>query len=126
MIDTPVLNNARVAHLTGLVVSLEPREHGMRLVLDEVRSGALQPAPRRVRGALGTGGNFRPGQGLSLTARLDTPPAPREPGANDLGRALFFQSIGAVGFAYGRAHLIVPARPPTVGQPLPHGVAKFP
>jgi competence protein ComEC len=29
---------------------------------------------------------------------------------------LFFQSIGAVGFAYGRAHTIVPARPPTFFQ----------
>ncbi|HKB95462.1 MAG TPA: hypothetical protein VKB94_01360, partial [Rhizomicrobium sp.] len=52
MIATPVLGHALVAHLTGRVVSLEPREHGMRLVLDEVRSGALQPAPRRVRVAL--------------------------------------------------------------------------
>src|SRR5258706_174729 len=118
MIDTPVLNNARVAHLTGLVVSLEPREHGMRLVLDEVRSGALQPAPRRVRVALGAGGSLRPGEWLSMRARLDTQPAIREPGASDLGRALFFQSIGAVGFAYGRAHLIVPARPPTMVQRL--------
>ncbi len=122
MIATPVLGHALVAHLTGRVVSLEPREHGMRLVLDEVRSGALQPAPRRVRVALGAGGNFRPGQWLSLTARLDTPPAPSEPGASDLGRALFFQSIGAVGFAYGRAHLIVPARPPTVVQRLRQGI----
>jgi len=53
--------------------------------------------------------DFRPGQWLSLTARLDTPPAPSEPGASDLGRSLFFQSIGAVGFAYGRAHAVAPA-----------------
>jgi competence protein ComEC len=65
MVATPVLNHALVVHLTGRVVSLEPRQHGERLVLDEVRSGALQPAPRRVRVALGTGGNFRPGQWLS-------------------------------------------------------------
>jgi competence protein ComEC len=51
-----------------------------------------------------------------LTARLDTPPGPSELGANDLGRSLFFQSIGAVGFAYGKARLIVPARAPTPGQ----------
>jgi competence protein ComEC len=53
---------------------------------------------------------------------LDTPPAPSEPGASDLGRALFFQSIGAVGFAYGRAHLIVPARPPTLSQRMRQGI----
>jgi competence protein ComEC len=53
---------------------------------------------------------------LSLTARLDTPPAPSEPGANDLGRSLYFQSIGAVGFAYGKARVIVPAREPSLSQ----------
>jgi competence protein ComEC len=121
-VATPVLNQAIVAHLTARIVSLEPRAHGERLVLDEVRSGALEPAPRWVRVALRTGSDFRPGDWLSLTARLDTPPAPSEPGAGDLGRSLFFQSIGAVGFAYGRAHTIVPARPPSLSQRLRQGI----
>jgi competence protein ComEC len=64
--------------------------------------------------ALRADDGFQPGQWLSLTARLDTPPPPSEPGAADLGRSLFFQSIGAVGFAYGRAHVILPARPPSL------------
>ena len=115
-VATPVLDHAVVAHLTGRIASLEPREHGVRVVLDEVRSGALPLPPRRIRVALRTGGDFRPGQWLSLTARLDTPPAPSDPGANDLGRGLFFQSIGAVGFAYGKAHEIVPATPVSIGQ----------
>lgn len=126
MVETPVLDHALVAHLTGRIVSLEPREFGVRLVLDEVRSGALDPVPRRVRVALRATKNFRPdfrpGQWLSLTARLDTPPPPSEPGAADLGRSLFFQSIGAVGFAYGRAHAIVPARPATLFERLGAGV----
>lgn len=113
---TPVLDHAAVAHLTARIASLEPREKGVRVVLDEVRSGALPSPPRRIRVALRAGGDFRPGQWLSLTARLDTPPAPSEPGANDLGRSLFFQSIGAVGFAYGKAHRIVPAGPVGLGQ----------
>ncbi len=117
-VATPVLDHAVVAHLTARIASLEPREHGVRVVLDEVRSGALPSPPRRIRVALRSGGDFRPGQWLSLTARLDTPPAPSEPGANDLGRSLFFQSIGAVGFAYGRAHGIVPATPVGIGQRL--------
>jgi competence protein ComEC len=115
-VETLVLDHAVITHLTARIVSLEPRQRGTRLVLDEVRSGTLQPAPRRIRVASRTDTVFRPGDWLSLTARLDTPPAPSEPGANDLGRSLFFQSIGAVGFAYGRAHLIVPARPPTLVQ----------
>jgi competence protein ComEC len=122
MVETPVLGHAVVAHLTGRIVALEPREHGIRLVLDEVRSGTLQPAPRRIRVAVLTGGDFHPGQWLSLTARLDTPPAPSEPGASDRGRSLFFQSIGAVGFSYGRPHMIVAARPPTLIERLAIGV----
>ena len=121
-VETPVLNHAVVAHLTARIASLEPREHGVRLVLDEVRSGALDPAPRRVRVALRANGDFIPGDWLSLTARLDTPPAPSEPGASDLGRSLFFQSIGAVGFAYGRAHTIPAAHPPSLTQRISDGV----
>lgn len=115
-VATPVLDQPKVAHLTARIASLEPREHGVRVVLDQVRSGALPQPPRRIRVALRAGGDFRPGQWLSLTARLDTPPAPSEPGAGDLGRSLFFQSIGAVGFAYGKAHVIVPAGPVSIGQ----------
>src|SRR5258708_33251787 len=86
-VETPVLNHEVVTHLTGRSVSLEPRERGVRLVLDEVQSGALQPAPRRVRVALRAPQDFYPGEWLSLTARLDTPPPPSQPGASDLGRS---------------------------------------
>ena len=110
-----------VAHLTARIASLEPREQGVRVVLDEVRSGAL-PIRRRAGCGwrCGRAATFHPGQWLSLTAQLDTPPAPSEPGANDLGRSLFFQSIGAVGFAYGKARVIVPAR---AAQPWASGSA---
>lgn len=115
-VETPVLNHPVVAHLTGRIREMEPRPAGIRVVLDEVRSGALDPGLRRVRIALRGDSDFRPGQWLSLTARLDAPPAPSEPGASDLGRSLFFDSIGAVGFAYGHAHLVPAARPPTLTE----------
>ncbi len=110
-IATPVLGRAVVTHLTGRMVSREPRARGVRLVLDEVRSGGLVPLPRRVRVTLREG-DFHPGDWLSLTAALDTPPGPSAPGAGDVGRALFFRSIGAIGFGYGSAHAIPPAHPP--------------
>jgi len=121
-VATPVLGHPVVAHLTGRVVAMEPRPTGIRLVLDEVRSGAADPAPRRIRVALRGDLGVRPGQWLSLTARLDAPPPPSEPGAGDLGRSLFFESIGAVGFAYGKAHPLPPARPPTVWERLELGL----
>ena len=121
-IATPVLDHAVVAHFTARVVAQEPRQSGERLVLADVHSGTLEPVPTRIRVALRANGDFRPGDWLSLTARLDTPPAPSEPGASDLGRSLYFQSIGAVGFAYGRAHRIIPAEPPGVWERLGAGI----
>jgi competence protein ComEC len=121
-VATAVLDHPLVAHLTGRVVAMEPRPTGIRVVLDAVRSGALDPAPRRVRVALRGDPGLRPGQWLSLTARLDAPPPPSEPGAGDLGRSLFFDSIGAVGFAYGRAHPVPPARAPTIWERLSLGL----
>jgi competence protein ComEC len=127
-VATPVLDHPVVAHLTARVVSLEPRQRGVRVVLDEVRSGALTPVPRQVRVALRSGGaptsdqKLHPGDWLSLTAQLDPPPPPSEPGANDLGRSLFFQSIGAVGFAYGKARIIIPAEPPGIFQRIGQGI----
>jgi competence protein ComEC len=121
-VATPVLDHPVVAHLTGRIARMEPRPTGIRVVLDEVRSGALDPAPRRVRMALRGDPGFRPGQWLSLTARLDAPPPPSEPGAADLGRSLFFDSIGAVGFAYGKAHPVPPAHPPTLWERLQLGL----
>ena len=112
---TPVLDGPVVTHMTARVVSLEPRGTNIRAVLDQVRSGALEPAPRRIRVSFRGAQDIHPGDWLSFTAKLDTPPAPSEPGASDLGRSLFFRSIGAVGFAYGRAH------PVLAGEPLGFG-----
>ena len=64
-VATLVLDHPVVAHLTARVASLEPRQRGVRVVLDQVRSGALQPAPRQVRVALRSGGDFHPGDWLS-------------------------------------------------------------
>jgi competence protein ComEC len=81
-IATPVLDHPIIAHLTARIAWLEPREHGVRLVLENVRSGAFAPGqtPRRVRVALRGGGDLHPGDWVSLTAKLDAPPAPVESG----------------------------------------------
>lgn len=123
-VATPVLDHQMVAHLTGRIVSLEPRARGVRLVLDEVRSGAFASGgtPRRARITVLVPGDFHPGDWLSLTARLDSPPVPAEPGASDYGRRLYFMRIGATGFAYGRARVIAPARAPDLWEKLSFGV----
>ena len=126
-VATPVLSQPMVAHLTARIVSIEPRERGARLVLDEVRSGAFAPGqtPRRVRVMVPNGADFRPGNWLSVTARLDAPSPPVAPGASDFGRWLYFQSIGATGFSYGRARLVAPAQEAGAWQRLSQGVEAF-
>jgi competence protein ComEC len=123
-IATPVLDHAIVAHLTARIVSIEPRERDARLVMDEVRSGAFAPGqtPRRIRVTLPNGADFHPGAWLSLTARLDTPSVPVAPGTSDFGRWLYFQSIGATGFSYGRARTIPPARDATLSERMSQSV----
>jgi competence protein ComEC len=110
-VATPV-PPATIAHLTGRVDVVEPRETGVRLILSQVRSGAFAVPPRRVRLALRSGPAPRPGDWVSLTAAMAPPPAPVAPGAADFGRSIFFQSIGAVGFVYGRVRPVIAASPP--------------
>ena len=122
-VATPVLDHPVIAHLTGRVDSIEPRQTGVRLALSDVRSGVFDVAPRRVRVALRSGGNtLHAGERVSLTASLSPPPAPVEPGAADFGRAAFFQSIGAVGFVYGYAHVIPALNPAPPGERLLQGI----
>jgi competence protein ComEC len=120
-----VLDRPLVAHLSGRIDSIEPRQTGVRLLLSDIRSGAFadDAVPRRVRVALRTGyGGLYVGERVSLTASLAPPSPPAEPGAADFGRAAFFQSIGAAGFAYGRAHPVPALHGETLAQRLAYAV----
>ena len=62
---TPVLGAPVVTHLTGRVVSLEPRGKALRAVIDQVRSGGLEPVPRRIRVSFRGLQDLHPGDWLS-------------------------------------------------------------
>jgi competence protein ComEC len=102
-VAAPVLSHELTLHLTGRVLASDPAPRGVRLVVDDLRSGGFAGfVPGRARITVMKGGEaFHAGDGISLTARLLPPPAPSEPGDSDFGRDLYFQRIGAVGFAYG-------------------------
>jgi len=102
-VAAPFLPRTMTLHLTGRVLASDPAPRGTRLVVDDLRSGGFAGfVPGRARITVMKGGeNFHAGDGISLTARLLPPPAPSEPGDSDFGRDLYFQRIGAVGFAYG-------------------------
>ena len=105
-VAAPVLTHrAGPARLEGRIESVETRMNGMRIVLGDLLIPRLTQAPRRVRVTVRAGGAaLAPGQWVRLTAMLMPPPPPSEPGAYDFGRAAFFRGIGAVGYAYGKAH----------------------
>ncbi len=122
-IAAPVLSQAMTLHLTGRVLSVDPAAYGSRLVVGSLRSGGFAGAvPGRARIAVRGVTALRPGDGISLTARLLPPPGPSEPGDSDFARAAFFEGIGAVGFSYG-----APIPAPLASQPdlmarIPAGV----
>jgi competence protein ComEC len=95
----------------GRLLEVQPREGGVRLVLDRVAIERLAPAatPERIRiNQRRAGEPLRPGQWVRVRAILLPPPSPAAPGAYDFARAAWFQRLGAVGFALSPAQAIPP------------------
>ncbi len=120
LVAAPVLDH-RVgpAVLSGRIEQVERRDKGARIVLGDLHVDRLAPerTPLRARLSLRvTGAEIVPGGWVSLKAALMPPPAPAAPGSYDFGRAAYYQGIGAVGFAFGRAHAVAPARAATLPE----------
>lgn len=112
-VAAPVLARPMITHLTGRVMGLDWGSKGLRVILDQVRSGRLPDPPARVRILIQKGADqIRVGQGVGLTAQLMPPSGPSAPGGNDFGRAAFFARIGATGFSFGAAQPTPLAHPP--------------
>jgi competence protein ComEC len=105
---------ARVAHtvlarplyavtLSGFVETRDIREHTDRFVLRVTQMDAprLSAKLERVRLSVKKGTAPDVGSFVELKARLLPPLAPLRPGSYDFARDLFFQGIGASGFAMG-------------------------
>lgn len=88
--------------VTGRLASVEEGPGMRRLVIavsaiDGVEVSAL---PKRVRVSWrGAAFDVLPGEMVTLRAGLSPPPAPEAPGGFDMRRQLYFQQIGAVGYA---------------------------
>ncbi len=118
---TATLKTARIAHpvlqipassvqLTGFVEVREERERSDRIVV-QVRSivgRRLTEAPDRVRVAVRKGTAPDVGQFVALKAHLSPPLTPLRPGGYDFARAMYFQGIGASGYALGRIATLAP------------------
>ncbi len=123
----PVLSRAMTLHMTARIAALETGDAGMRLLLtDAVSGGFAEGVPRRLRVTVRVpGGDFAPGQWVSLTARLSPPSPPTMPGAADFARAAWFESVGASGFSFGLPSPALAPRAATLGERISDAVASF-
>lgn len=89
--------------LSGFVETRDIREHTDRFVLRVTQMDAprLSTKLERVRLSVKKGTAPDVGSFVELKARLLPPLAPLRPGSYDFARDLFFQGIGASGFAMG-------------------------
>ncbi|MHC2438216.1 hypothetical protein ACVMB0_005591 [Bradyrhizobium sp. USDA 4451] len=116
---------ARIAHgvlarpiysvaLTGFVETRDIREKTDRFVLRVVSMESQREVPKleRVRLSVKKGTAPDVGSFVELKARLMPPLGPQRPGSYDFGRDLYFQGIGASGFAMGA---VKTREPPAAG-----------
>ena len=125
-VAAPVLSHkVGPAALSGRVESVQVHGKGVRVVLGGVESRRLRgEAPVRVRVSIRAASDVLvPGNWVRLTAILMPPPGPAAPGGYDFGRAAFFDRIGGVGFAYGKAAPIAPLRAETLSERVSTSIA---
>lgn len=104
--------------VAGFVEAAEQRPRGSRITLRVTRFGregeaAKGATPQRVRVTLTARQPPAIGEHVALRASIAPPPGPAYPGGFDFGRSMWFEGIGATGFALGR---VQPAPAP---GPLP-------
>ncbi len=114
------------AGLDGRIETVQIHGKGVRVVLGGVQSRRFGAgtAPARVRISIRSAtADLVPGNWIHLAAVLMPPPGPAAPGGYDFGRAAFFDRIGAVGYAYGKARPIAPLRAASPGERIATAIA---
>ncbi len=102
-VEAPALSRElTIRPVSGKLLSIEESARARRLViaLDAIEGVAPEALPARAR-VTWRGAEFEasPGDRITLRAGLSPPPPPAAPGGFDFARRLYFQKIGAVGFA---------------------------
>ena len=117
-VAAPVIPYAGTFAVEGIVVAMEPRQKGSRVLLDNLAIERLAPeaTPRRVRVTLRWDDGVEPGARIALKVRLSPPSPPALPGGFDFARKAFFEGLGGIGFAYGR---------PTIVATAPEGASRL-
>lgn len=101
----PMTGAPRTVTVQGYVESRDATERSDRVVLfvTGATGRGASDVPERVRIAFRGGMAPSVGDHVEVLARLAPPLGPVRPGGYDYARGMYFQGIGATGFAYGRA-----------------------
>jgi competence protein ComEC len=105
IIDHPVLSAATWnVEISGFVEAREERERSDRITVkvESINAPRLNEQLERVRVSVRKGTAPAVGSFVEFKARLSPPLEPLRPGGYDFARDLYFQRIGASGFALGR------------------------
>ena len=109
-VSAPVLKKElAIGVISGRLVSVEEGASRRRLLIEPATIEGLGPAeaPKRIRvNWKGAEFSVAPGDIITLRAGLSPPPPPAAPGAYDFARHLYFQGIGAVGYAVSAPQLV--------------------
>jgi competence protein ComEC len=110
-ISHPVLARPATVQVAGFVELREERERTDRIVVRalSLEGYRLEQKPDRIRVSVKKGLAPPVGDYVTFQARLDAPLEPLRPGGYDFARDLYFQGIGATGFALGK---ITTGKPP--------------
>ncbi|HEU5275055.1 MAG TPA: ComEC/Rec2 family competence protein [Xanthobacteraceae bacterium] len=100
--------------ISGFVEAREEREKTDRIVVrvHSIEAQRIDQLLERVRLSVKKGTAPAVGSYVSLHARLSPPLQPLRPGGYDFARDLYFQGIGASGFATGAIAIETPPQPP--------------
>lgn len=115
LVAAPVLNEHIDATVEGRIVSLNRSQSGrQRLLLDHLTIFGVGDAdtPDRVQITLLSAVDaptVKPGDFVSVLARLGPPGGPVEPGDFDFRRIAWFQGLGGIGYARGAPFILPPA-----------------
>ncbi|MDE3036916.1 MAG: ComEC/Rec2 family competence protein [Pseudomonadota bacterium] len=108
-VATPMLSHPLEDRMVeGVIDEIDPADAKVKLVIGRPQVEGLAPAetPQRIRiGVRHDDPDLQVGDRVRFYATLFPLPSPDLPGGYDFARHFYFRSIGAVGFAYGRAHL---------------------
>jgi competence protein ComEC len=109
----PVLLYPVAVDIAGFVEIREERERTDRIVIavHRIEGRRLEHKPDRVRLSVRKGTAPPVGAFVELKARLTPPLQPLRPGGYDFARDLYFQRIGASGFALGQIKTVEPPVP---------------